>query len=139
MRADLLLLDTSGLVNLLDRAQTRHTEFVAFFEGWRGRVVSTEAVLTESTHLLGRTPKGRVACLDFFLGGGATLVPQSTNSTQRCRELLRKYQDLPMDYADATLVALAEELSTPLILTMDRDFAIYRIGGRRKFRIVPEG
>jgi uncharacterized protein len=49
-----------------------------------------------------------------------------------------KYADLPMDYADATLVALAEELDTNLVLTTDRrDFGLYRIRGRRRFEIVP--
>jgi predicted nucleic acid-binding protein len=49
-----LLLDTGALVTLLDRSQKRHGDFVEFFEDWSGPVVSTEAVLTESTH---RTPE----------------------------------------------------------------------------------
>ncbi len=49
------------------------------------------------------------------------------------------YRDLPMDYADASLVALAEALDTDLVLTTDRrDFSVYRIGRHRPFRIVPE-
>jgi predicted nucleic acid-binding protein len=43
-----------------------------------------------------------------------------------------------MDFADSTLVVLAEELDTDLIFTVDRDFRIYRIRGRRRFRVVPE-
>jgi hypothetical protein len=43
-----------------------------------------------------------------------------------------------MDYADATLVTLAEELDTSRILTTDRrNFSVYRIDGRKKFRIEP--
>jgi hypothetical protein len=53
--------------------------------------------------------------------------------------LLGEYSDLPMDFADATLVVLAEELGTDLILTTDRrDFGVYRIGGKGRFRIRPE-
>lgn len=134
-----LLLDTGALVSLLDRSQSYHSEFVRFFEGWRGSVVSTEAVLTEATHLLGRVPGGSQACCDFFLEGGAVLVPSSPASLRRCRDLIGIYRDLPMDFADATLVALAEELNTQLVLTTDRrHFGIYRIRGRRKFRIKPE-
>ncbi len=134
-----LLLDTGALVSLLDRSQARHQEFVRFFSGWRATVVSTEAVLTEATHLLGRIPGGRRTCLDFFLSGAAILVPASAASLRRCRELVERYADLPMDYADATLVCLAEELDTNLVLTTDRrDFAVYRLGARRRFRIVPE-
>ena len=134
-----LLLDTGALVSLLDRSQPRHEELVRFFNGWTAPVVSSEAVLTEATHLLGRVHGGRQACLDFFLSGGAVLVPSSVPSLRRCRELVDRYADLPMDYADATLVALAEDLATDLVLTTDRrDFAVYRIGSRGRFRIVPE-
>ncbi len=132
-----LLLDTGGLVCLLDRRQQNHRAVIDFFEQWEGEVVSTEAVLTESTHLLGRIPGGREACLEFFLKGGGILVPASRSSLQRARELIVQYADLPMDYADATLVVLAEELGTNLVLTIDRrDFQVYRVGSRT-FEIVP--
>jgi predicted nucleic acid-binding protein len=133
-----LLLDTGALVSLLDRSQSYHAEFAKFFQSWKGPVVSTEAVLTEASHLLARVPGGLRACCDFFLEGGAVLVPSSPLSLRRCRELIDMYHDLPMDYADATLVTLAEELDTSRILTTDRrDFSVYRIHGRRKFRIEP--
>ena len=134
-----LLLDTGALISLLDRSQSRHADCVAFFKRWRGPVVSTEAVLTEATHLLGRVPGGPQACCDFFLDGGAVLVPSSPASLRRCRELIHGYRDLPMDFADATLVVLAEELNTRNVFTTDRrDFGIYRIAGKAKFRIKPE-
>jgi predicted nucleic acid-binding protein len=136
--ADELLLDTGALVSLLDRSQTHHLECRRAFADWTGRVVSTEAVLTEATHLLAGVRGGRTACVDFFLSGGALLVPSSPTSLQRVRKLLEKYADLPMDFADATLVALAEELDCTTVLTTDRtDFSVYRIRGRKSFRIVP--
>ena len=58
---------------------------------------------------------------------------------RRVRKLLDKYADLPMDYADATLVALAEELGTAAVFTTDRtDFSIYRLKDRKPFHILPE-
>ena len=45
-----LLLDTGALVSLLDRSQSRHRDFVDFFDAWAGPVVSTEAVLAEASH-----------------------------------------------------------------------------------------
>jgi hypothetical protein len=133
-----LLLDTGALVSLLDRSQSRHAEFVKFFERWRRPVVSTEAVLTEATHLLARTPGGRQACCEFFLEGGAVLVPATRTSLRRCRELINVYRDLPMDFADATLVVLAEELGTNLVFTPDRrGFNVYRIHGKGKFAVKP--
>lgn len=59
-------------------------------------------------------------------------------SLQRVRKLLAKYADLPMDFADATLVALAEELDCTSVFTTDRtDSSVYRVKGRKPFRIVP--
>lgn len=134
--ANELLLDTGALVSLLDRSQRRHREFVDFFDSWTGQVVTTEAVLTESTHLLGRIAGGAIACLDFVLSGGALLVPATANSIRRARDLMKRYADCPMDFADATLVVLAEDLGTNIVLTTDqRDFSIYRIAGRKRFKI----
>jgi predicted nucleic acid-binding protein len=133
-----LLLDTGALVSLLDRSQSRHEEFARFFLSWKGPVVSTEAVLTESTHLLGRFKGGRRSCVEFFLDGGAVLVPATVVALRRCAELIQEYADLPMDYADATLVVLAEELGTRLVCTTDRrDFGVYRIRRRGRFEVLP--
>jgi uncharacterized protein len=133
-----LLLDTGALVSLLDRSQKSHESCARFLEDWNGTIVSSEAVLTEATHLLRRVRGGREACVDFFISGGALLIPSAGESLQRCRRLLEEYSDLPMDYADSTLVALGEELGTNLVFTTDRkDFAVYRLRGRKPFRVVP--
>jgi predicted nucleic acid-binding protein len=104
-----LLLDTGALVSLLDRSQTHHLKCRRAFADWTGLLVSTEAVLTEATHLLAGVHGGRAACVDFFLSRGALLVPSSMRSLQRVRKLLDKNADLPMDFADATLVRLPSQ------------------------------
>jgi predicted nucleic acid-binding protein len=133
-----LLLDTSALVGLLDRSQTIHEACVEFYSAWDGPVVTSEAVLTESAHLLSDVYRGSTACIDFILKGDVVLVPSTTVSLQRCRTLIDKYADLPMDFADATLVVLAEELHTDLVFTVDQDFNVYRIRGRNRFAVFPK-
>lgn len=55
---------------------------------------------------------------------------------ERLAELMGRYADLPMDYADATLVLVAERLRATRVFTRDRrDFGVYRVG-RRRFEIV---
>jgi len=133
-----LLLDASGLVALLDRRHPSHTACALSFDQWQGPVVSTEAVLADATRLLGPVTGGMRACIDFFLGGGAVLVPSSATALRRTRQLVIDHSALPMGYADATLVALAEELGTNVVLTADsRSFGRYRLYGRRSFRILP--
>lgn len=133
-----LLLDTGGFVALVDRSEERHADCVAFLDRWTGPVLTTEAVLTETLYLLGpRWPPQRV-CLEFFLRGAFVLVPSSRPTLARVAALMDRYQDVPMDFADATLVALAEEADTNQVLTLDRrGFSAYRIRGRRPFRILP--
>ncbi len=134
-----LLLDTGGLVSLLDRDQPQHAACRQVFEEWTGSVVSTEAVLTEAAHLMARIDGGIAKCVEFFLAGGAVLVPSSVTSLKRAHTLIKKYADQPMDFADASLVALAEEIGTSRILTTDRrDFSVYRLHGRKAFEILPD-
>jgi predicted nucleic acid-binding protein len=132
-----LLLDTGALIGLLDRSQTVHQSCAAFFRTWMGPIVTTEAVLTEATHLLSDLRGGVAACIAFILRAEVILIPSTDVSLRRCLSLIEKYSDLPMDYADATLVVLAEELNTDVIFTVDRDFRVYRIRGRKHFRVVP--
>src|SRR5207247_5188411 len=133
-----LLLDTGALVSLLDRSQTHHLKCGRAFADWTGPVVSTEAVLTEATHLLAGVHGGRAACVDFFLSGGALLVPSSVTSLQRVRKLLDKYGDLRMDFADAALVAVAVDLACTSVVMAERtDFSVTRYTGREWCRSEP--
>jgi predicted nucleic acid-binding protein len=133
-----LLLDTSGLVSLLDRSQSRHRSCSAVYRAWLGPVLTTEAVITEATHLLGCVPGGSTAVLRFVIEGGAVLVPGSLEAIQRAETIMRKYADRALDYADATLVTLAEDVGTGHILTLDRrDFAALRWHGSRAFHVHP--
>lgn len=134
-----LLLDTGALVSILDRSQAHHVECRRVFDEWSGIIVSTEAVLSEAAYLLAGVRGGAASCVDFFVRGGAVLVPSTRSSLQRVRALLEKYADLPMDFADGTLVALAEELDTTSVFTTDRtDFSVYRVRGRRPFHVLPD-
>ena len=59
-----LLLDTGAVVGLLDRGQTVHQACADFYGQWDGQVVTSEAVITESTHLLSGARGGSAACID---------------------------------------------------------------------------
>ena len=64
--------------------------------------------------------------------------PTSLPSLRRAARLVEKYADVPMGFADAGLVVLAEDLDTDLVFTLDRrGFSTYRLGRRRAFRILP--
>ncbi len=54
----------------------------------------------------------------------------------RQRELMEQYNDTPMDFADASLVSLAELRGVRRILTLDSDFYVYRIHGKESFEVI---
>ena len=133
-----LLLDTGAWVALVDRSERYHEACVAVLEDWVGPIVTTEAVLTETLYLVGPSWEAQQICLEFVLRGAVLLVPSSRKSLSRVATLMEKYQDVPMDFADATLVALGEELGTSQVFTLDRrGFSVYRLHGRRAFQILP--
>jgi len=134
-----MLFDTGVFVALLDKSEKNHERCVAFLKEFKGKLFTTEPVLTETLYLLGPSIKAQRACIDFLLKGGATLIPQSKESLSRASALMEKYEDIPMDFADATLVSLAEEIDVVEILTLDRrGFSTYRIRGKTAFKIWPE-
>jgi predicted nucleic acid-binding protein len=100
--------------------------------------LTTEAVITASTHLLGRFEGGALAALRFIIEGGAVLVPGSAEALARAEVIMRKYQDVDLDYADASLVVLAEDAGTGHVFTLDRrDFSALRWRGDRAFQVHP--
>lgn len=134
-----ILLDTGAFVALLDKSERNHASCVEFLKGFKGKLFTTEPVLTETIYLLGPSIKAQRICIDFILNGGAVIVPQSTESLARCATLMEKYKDIPMDFADATLVVFAEEADIDQVFTLDkRGFNVYRIRGRQRFKIRPE-
>lgn len=136
--ANELLLDTGAFVALADRSERRHADCVAVLEGWSGTIVTTEAVLTETLHLVGPRWQAQKVCLEFVLRGAFLLAPASQASLKRVVSLMERYRNVPMDYADATLVALGEELGADRVFTLDhRGFSVYRLNQRKTFQLIP--
>jgi predicted nucleic acid-binding protein len=136
--ANELLLDTGAFVALVDRSEKLHADCVAVLESWTGPIVTTEAVLTETLFLVGPQWRAQNVCLEFLLRGAFQLVPSSQASLRRVAVLMERYRNVPMDFADATLVALGEELGTKLVFTLDRrGFSAYRLNQKNAFHLIP--
>jgi len=132
------LLDTGPWIALIDRSEAAHDTCVKWYASFSGELFSTEAVLTEVLYLLNFSLKAQQAALDFVIRGFVTLVPSDIHSLLFARSQMEKYADLPMDFADATLVCLAEESGILNIATLDhKDFSIYRTTNNQAFRILP--
>lgn len=90
---------------------------------------TTWPVVTESAYLLGKYQgvSGATQFLDSLHDSGTEIFNFNAQDVLRMTALMRRYQGLPMDLADASLVLLAEALGHGRILTTDRrDFGVYR-------------
>lgn len=133
------LADTGAILALLDRDDRWHRACVEAFAKLRLPLLTSEAVLTELFHLVGDNAYEVDATWKFVRSGALLLGPIDDTELPALEALMSRYADRPMDFADATLVHLAARESIQTIFTVDRsDFETYRIGGRRRFRIVPE-
>ena len=84
-----------------------------------------EAVLTEVCHLAAKDGIARGKVIEFVERGRLVPVPLTTE-LPAIRELLERYADLPMDFADACIVRLAEIHPTASVCTVDGDFRVFR-------------
>ena len=122
------ILDTGPWVALIDRSESKHDICVQWLKNFSGKLYSTEAVLTEVLYLLDFSTKAQAIAIDFVLKSVVEIIPSSIESLRKVKNLIKKYSDLPMDYADATIVCLAMDAGIHDIITFDqKDFSIYRV------------
>lgn len=124
----MILMDTGPLVALFDPRDADHRHCHTLLAQISEPLFTSEAVLTEVFHMLNPGSRGAEGVKEFFLQGYLGHVPMDKALLQRCFELMDKYADLPMDFADASLLALAEKFRTTKVFTLDfEDFQIYKI------------
>ena len=127
-----IAVDTGPLVALFDPSDMHHRQAVAFFAARRLRGFVTTAVIAEVTHLLSFRDDTPVNFLRWLLRGGLA-VEDTAADLGRIVELMSKYGDVPMDFADATVVAASERVGTRDVATLDSHFSAYRLHGRQTF------
>jgi predicted nucleic acid-binding protein len=133
-----LLLDTGPLVALLDRGDAWHAQVKTVFAAFTGRLVSTVPVLTEVMQHLQESPSAVDRCIEFLHVHEPVIYPFNTQRDFKvAATLMRKYADIPMDFADASLVVLAESTGLRDIFTLDRrGFRTFRAHGRQAFHLL---
>lgn len=123
------LADSGPLLALFDRSDAHHARVAAFLRDHPDiRLLSTAAVVTETAALLAARVghAGQLDFLEWVERGGLALVEFGPGSLRRVIEIVRKYRDLPLDFADATLAEACARMGIEAVLSVDRDFDIYR-------------
>ena len=133
------LTDAGPLIALIDAGEPDHERCVQAVADLELPLLTTWPAFTEAMYLLGRAAgwRGQEALWRLVLRDDLVIAAATAESNQRSAALMQRHADRPMDLADATLVALAEERGLSRVFTLDADFHVYRLHGRRRFDVIP--
>jgi predicted nucleic acid-binding protein len=131
-----VLLDTGPLVAYLDRREEHHAWAVEQFAALSAPLFTCEAVLSEACFLLRQQEAAIQKIGEFLRQGAMELIPVGTDTQPDIFSLMHKYRQVPMAYADACLLWLAETLGDCHVFTTDSDFAIYRLPRARPLQLI---
>jgi predicted nucleic acid-binding protein len=135
-----ILIDTGPLVAAIDRHEQWHA--------WCGDRVrqapaplwTCESVISEAWFLLRRTDEGRESLVALLDRGALVITFDLRDHLPRVLALMRRYANVPMSLADACLVRMSEIVADCRVLTLDRDFRVYRRHGRKAIPLlIPPG
>lgn len=132
------LLDTGPLVAYLNSRDPDHAAVSECLDAFTGQLATTAAVLTESMHFIAADREGPNLLANFVAASNVEIHECTQPGEMRgAVDLMAKNHDIPMDFADATLVRLGARLNLREILTLDRrGFNSYRVPRRRAFLLV---
>ncbi|HET6880655.1 MAG TPA: PIN domain-containing protein [Pirellulales bacterium] len=134
------LIDAGPLVALLDQRDEHHSLCIDAAQRLRREpVLTTWPCLTEAMYLLHQAAgHAGVDCLWRFVATGwLALHDLGAEEVARMAELMARYHDLPMDLADASIVAAAESLGLRQVFTLDSDFRIYKLADGSTLDVIP--
>jgi predicted nucleic acid-binding protein len=122
------LLDTGPIVAYLAAGDPAHSRVAEWFEAYSGHLATTTAVITEAMHFVSADSRGPRRLAELIAATRTRIVGfDRVAELHAAAALMADYPELPMDYADATLLLLADRLSMDAIATLDRrGFAAYR-------------
>jgi predicted nucleic acid-binding protein len=132
-----VLVDAGALIALLDRGDRWHSACVEALGEIRNPLVTVWPVITEAMHLLADVPRAQEALFEMIEDDALGLVPLDDGDLARMKVLMRKYRDLPMDFADAALVRVAERDRLAHIISFDRHFRVYALRGGGGLVVLP--
>lgn len=120
------LIDAGPLIALFDKDDKFHGLIREFLKNYKGRLYTTWPVITEVLHMLDFSAETQINFLKWINRGALEIIQINTENISRIIELCGKYSDVPMDFADASLIVASELENIKEIISIDSDFYIYR-------------
>ena len=133
------IIDTGPCIALFDRDDHFHADIKKFMETFRGRLFTSWAVVTETLHMLDFDYRVQLDFIRWLERGALEVAGPAREDIKRIIELTEKYHDRPIDFADATLLAIAERKQIDSVISIDSDFQIYRTTLGRPLEMLFQG
>lgn len=121
------LIDAGPIIALFDNSDQYHEQVFDFMKTFEGKLVSTWPVLTEVCYMLDFNRETQLDFLEWVIQGGIDVHNLEQWQLSSIRETMNTYSDLPADLADATLMETAESKGLSSIITLDKDFSVYKL------------
>jgi predicted nucleic acid-binding protein len=132
----MILIDTGPLVALFDASDNYHQVCLKLLKDMEGPLLTVWPVLTEAFYLLNFSWKAQDNLWEFLARGGTEIADLERSDWDRCRALMNKYNDLPMDLADAALASIAEARRIRSVFTLDhKDFSVYKLSHIKRLEL----
>ena len=135
----MILLDTSGLLSALDSSQTHHERAAASLASAHPPLLLSPFVLTELDYLIASRVgfAARASLLEEIKRGAYALEPMAASDVASAQAIIKRYADLGISLADASIVVLARRHRVRDVLTLDeRHFRVLQADGK-PFRLLP--
>ena len=133
-----MLVDAGPMVAMLNRRDRDHKACVNVLKKLRQPLLSTWMPVTEAMYLLDFSVAAQGALLEMIERGALRILDIGNQDLPGIRSLMKKYSDQPMDFADATLVHVAQREALYEVFTLDqRDFGVYRLKQDKSFTVFP--
>jgi hypothetical protein len=120
------LIDAGSLIALFDKDDKYHMQVKEFLREFKGRLYTTWPVITEVLHMLAFNVNTQIDFLKWLRRGAIVIKQLNIDDISRIIELSEKYSDVPMDFADASLIVISELEDIKEIISIDSDFYVYR-------------
>jgi predicted nucleic acid-binding protein len=134
-----VLIDTGPLVAIYAASDAHHERCLDELARLKPPLMTCWPVLTEAHWLLRNDSRAAEALLQGFAEGLTALLPMDAGALPWIAAFLRRYKNLGAQFADASLVYLAERDGISTVFTLDRrNFTVYRYAKNRRFTLLPE-
>lgn len=120
------LIDAGPLISLFDKDDKYYFPIKEFLKNHEGRLYTTWPVITEVLHMLNFSVSTQMDFLKWISFGAIEVKEINMGDVARIIDLSEKYSDIPMDFADASLIVVSESENIKEIISIDSDFYIYR-------------